>query len=270
MAARGQKPMISVANTMMASAALWLGAGADEIWATKSAGVGSIGVIRTHEDHSEADAKDGVKYTYIHSSPYKAEGNRHAPLSAEAMDFAQEEVDHFDTMFTDAIANARGVPGAKVRTDYGQGRLMHADKALGVGLVDQIGSVEQAISSIALGATGAPRSAAAMTDNVPTLALSAEAVVDLLTQRAELPFGKRLNLVSDEVEALVAHARARQEMRANEETGRSLSKETRESLSRLAGQLQELGSDPVIEEPAPPKASTSKLHLMLRTYGEED
>src|SRR5215831_11487320 len=52
-AARATKPVVAVANTMMASAAYWLGAQASELVVTPSGEVGSIGVFAIHNDLSK-------------------------------------------------------------------------------------------------------------------------------------------------------------------------------------------------------------------------
>jgi signal peptide peptidase SppA len=83
-AARGQKPIIAVANTLMASAAYWIGSAADEIVASPSADVGSIGVYQAHVDASEALADEGLKYTLISAGKFKVEGNPYEPLSDDA------------------------------------------------------------------------------------------------------------------------------------------------------------------------------------------
>jgi hypothetical protein len=58
-AARGEKPIISVANTMAASAAYWIGSQGDEFVVTPSGDVGSVGVYMVHEDWSGFNAGDG-------------------------------------------------------------------------------------------------------------------------------------------------------------------------------------------------------------------
>ena len=58
LALRGRKPIVAVANSLMASAAYWLGAMADEVVVTPSAVVGSIGVVAPHIDTSKRDDVD--------------------------------------------------------------------------------------------------------------------------------------------------------------------------------------------------------------------
>ena len=80
---RGKKPIIAVANSLMASAAYWIASAADEIHVSPGAEVGSIGVIAVHVDRSENNAKEGFNVSYITAGEYKAEGNPDAPLSED-------------------------------------------------------------------------------------------------------------------------------------------------------------------------------------------
>lgn len=155
-AARGKKPIYAVANTMMASAAYWLAAQADEIIASPSSLVGSIGAVMVHTDQSEANAKAGVKRTYITSSPYKAEGNRDEPLGDEAKEAIKAMVDDADDLFIKDLAAGRGLTPAAVRANYGKGRVMTASQAKEAGLVDRVQSLDDLLSDLTGGARGSP------------------------------------------------------------------------------------------------------------------
>lgn len=143
--ARKLKPIVAVANAEAASAAFWIGSAASEFLATPSSVVGSVGVIAVHDDFSEFLAQKGVKTTYITSSPYKAEGNPDEPLTDEARDNMQQMVDDYDRKFVHALARNRGVTVSTVRSDFGQGRVLTADDALKAGMVDRIGTIDEAI-----------------------------------------------------------------------------------------------------------------------------
>jgi len=73
--ARGAKPIIAVANHMLASAALWIASAADEVVASPSSEIGSVGVFAGHADYSKAYEEEGIKITLIHAGKYKVEGN---------------------------------------------------------------------------------------------------------------------------------------------------------------------------------------------------
>lgn len=139
-AGRGSKPIVAHADSMAASAAYWLGAQADELIVTSGGDVGSIGVLTAHTDLSAAAEKAGVKTTLISAGQYKTEGNPFAPLSEEAAAHLQSRVDTTYTRFVQAIAAGRGVSESAVRSGFGQGRLLGAEDALRLGMVDRVES----------------------------------------------------------------------------------------------------------------------------------
>jgi signal peptide peptidase SppA len=156
-AARGQKPVVAVADTMMASGALWICSGAAEVWASPSSQVGSIGVRAAHQDISKALEMEGVKMTQVTAGKYKGEGSPWEPLSADALAAMQEMCDQFYGMFTQAVAKSRGVPVASVREGYGQGRVLTARDARAEGMVDGIGTFDEALARAQrLGSGAAP------------------------------------------------------------------------------------------------------------------
>ena len=64
-AARAQKPVVAIANSLAASAAYWIGCAANEFYVTPGGEVGSIGVWQAHQDFSRALDEAGVTTTLI-------------------------------------------------------------------------------------------------------------------------------------------------------------------------------------------------------------
>ena len=147
-AARAQKPIIAIANSLAASAAYWIGCSASEFYVTPGGEVGSIGVWQAHFDYSQALAAEGVTPTLISAGTYKVEGNPYAPLEPEAQAFMQSRVDDYFLAFSKAVAKGRGVPIAQVRNGMGQGRVLGADAALEQNMVDGIVTLDEAIRKI--------------------------------------------------------------------------------------------------------------------------
>ncbi len=141
-AARAQKPIIAIANSLAASAAYWIGCSASEFYVTPGGEVGSIGVWQAHFDYSQALAAEGVTPTLISAGTYKVEGNPYAPLEPEAQAFMQSRVDDYFLAFSKAVAKGRGVPIAQVRNGMGQGRVLGADAALEQNMVDGVTTFE--------------------------------------------------------------------------------------------------------------------------------
>lgn len=143
--ARKQKPISAVVNSMACSAAYWLASAATEMVCTPSGQAGSIGVYMTHQDESEALAKDGIKVTVIKAGKFKTEGNPSEPLSDEARAAFQSKVDDYYNMFIKSVAQNRGVSQASVRDGFGQGRSLLATNALKEGLVDRTGTMDDVL-----------------------------------------------------------------------------------------------------------------------------
>ena len=149
-AARAQKPIIAIANSLAASAAYWIGCSASEFYVTPGGEVGSIGVWQAHFDYSQALAAEGVTPTLISAGTYKVEGNPYAPLEPEAQAFMQSRVDDYFLAFSKAVAKGRGVPIAQVRNGMGQGRVLGADAALEQNMVDGIVTLDETIRKMLL------------------------------------------------------------------------------------------------------------------------
>jgi len=144
--ARGTKPIVAVADSLMASAAYWIGSAADQIVVTPSGEIGSIGVLAVHVDDSEADAKAGVKTTVFRSTEHKAEGI--GPLSEDSAGYMQSRVMAYHDMFVNDIARNRKTTASKVNEDYGKGRVMGAEQAVKAGMADRVATLETVISEM--------------------------------------------------------------------------------------------------------------------------
>lgn len=144
-AAAGKKRVVAVANSLMASAAYYTGSAATKVFAAPGSLVGSIGVIMTHIDNSEALAAEGVKYTFVTAGKYKAIGNGTEPLGEDAMAYMQGLVDDGYNQFLSAVATNRGVSKSTVKSDYGQGKVLTPKDALNAGMIDGIRTLDQVV-----------------------------------------------------------------------------------------------------------------------------
>lgn len=156
-AARGTKPVFAQANTLIASAAMHLAAQADEIIASPSSLIGSVGVFMAHDDFTAQNEMLGIKTTMISAGRFKTEGQPLEPLTAEAKAHYQELVDDtYDTMVMD-IAAGRGVTVDEVRSGYGEGRVMTAKRAVDAGLADSIATFEDTLARLRAGDAAATK-----------------------------------------------------------------------------------------------------------------
>ena len=144
--ARGKKPIICFANGQMTSGGTWIGTAADEIVAEETAVLGSIGVISIHEEYSEADKKEGVKRTVITAGKYKGIANSYEPLTSEGKQYVQERLDYLYGIFGAEVATHRGIEKEKVFKDMAEGKIFIGKQALDIGLIDKIGSFDDAFN----------------------------------------------------------------------------------------------------------------------------
>ncbi len=176
--AQGTKPIVAVANSMAASAAYWLASQADQLFVTPGGDVGSIGVYMLHADFSEALAMDGIKPTFISAGKHKVEGNQFEPLTDEAREQFQSEVDRYYDMFVGAVAKGRGVTATVVKKDFGEGRLVGAKDAVAAGMADGVASFDEVLSGMLSKQKGRKR-AAAGTYSAPIVIASQGAALEV-------------------------------------------------------------------------------------------
>ena len=136
------KPMWAVANDEAFSAAYGIATTAERIYLSRTGGVGSVGVIAVHLDHSQADASAGLAYTIFRGGQYKAEHNGLEPLTDHARQTLQGEVDRLHGMFAEMVAaNRRLSIDTIMATEAG---LSFGPLAITAGLADAIGTLQDA------------------------------------------------------------------------------------------------------------------------------
>lgn len=157
----GAKPIVAVANTLTASAAYWLASQADEIVASPSAQVGSVGVYAVHQEASRLLDEMGITTTIIRSGPNKLDANEFEPLTEQARAQIQERVDATYGQFVADVAKGRRTTIAQVEADYGGGRVFTAKQAQAIGMVDRVETIDATINRVFQSAGGPRRMRAA-------------------------------------------------------------------------------------------------------------
>ena len=140
------KPLWAIADEAALSAAYAIAAAADRIWLTRTAEVGSIGVVAVHVDESVADAKAGMSYTFLHAGAHKVDGHPHAPLPAPVAADIQADIEQLHTQFISLVAGFRRLTPETIRDT--EARVYRGEAALQAGLADQIGTRAEAITAL--------------------------------------------------------------------------------------------------------------------------
>ena len=144
--ARGGKPIWAVSNEAAYSAAYWLASACDRIWLTRTAGVGSIGVIAQHAEFSKAEQLAGIKVTPVFAGARKNDFSPHEPLSKDARAVLQAEIDRIYDIFGGAVARNRALSVEAVKnTEAG---LYFGPDALTAGLADSVGTLGDAVAAM--------------------------------------------------------------------------------------------------------------------------
>jgi len=142
------KPIVSVTDGMMASAAYWIGSAANAVFATgPTVQVGSIGVVASHS-HTPPQA-GGARVTEITAGRYKRMAGPNAPLSEEGAAYIQGQVDHMYEVFVDAVAEHRGTTTQDVLSRMADGRIFIGSQALEAGLIDGFATVDAIAEQLA-------------------------------------------------------------------------------------------------------------------------
>lgn len=135
-AARGGKPIWAILDESACSAAYAIASAADKIAVPRTGFAGSIGVVAMHVDWSQALAREGFAVTFIQYGARKTDGASEKPLSDEARQRAQKDVDAMGELFVATVARNRGLAAETIRATEA-GIYLGAD-AVAQGLADVV------------------------------------------------------------------------------------------------------------------------------------
>jgi len=158
----------------MASAASWIGV-------SRSASIGSIGVIDTLIDATAQNEMNGVKVQLVTSGARKADGNPDAPLNADAIAATQERVESLARMFFELVVD-HGWGGDVESVAALEAAVLTGEQAVAAGLASAIATRQQSLALDALApdaeatetGTGETQMATPMEDAVASLRKMAE------------------------------------------------------------------------------------------------
>lgn len=146
LAQTSRKPLWAIADEAALSAAYAIACAADRLWLTRTAEVGSIGVVAVHVDESVADAKAGLNYTFLHAGAHKVDGHPHAPLPAPVAADIQTDIEQLHDQFIALVAGFRRLTPEVVRTT--EARVYRGEAAIQAGLADQLGTTREALTAL--------------------------------------------------------------------------------------------------------------------------
>ena len=131
-------------GSVAASGGYYVTLGADLIVANRGSMTGSIGVIIGIFNYNELMGKAGLAMNSITSGEYKDSGSPYEEFTAGDREYFQELVDDIYTQFTADVAAERVLPLEEVEK-WANGRVFTGAQALELGLVDTLGTYEDAL-----------------------------------------------------------------------------------------------------------------------------
>lgn len=152
------KPVIASMGSVAASGGYYVALGADSIMAIAGTTTGSIGVIATFPNYSKLMQKIGIEMTVIKSGQFKDSGSPYRALSTKDKKYLQDWINNGYEQFVAAVAQERNMTLKEVRT-LADGRVYSGEQAYNYGLIDTLGTYEDAIdlAAKAAGIEGEPR-----------------------------------------------------------------------------------------------------------------
>lgn len=143
-----KRPVYASMQSMAASGGYYISAPCDKIFANRNCWTGSIGVtLGTMYDVSELLDKIGVKTNTITSGANKAMGSSVEAMTSEQREIFQSLVDEAYEQFVGIVAKGRDMKTSEVKK-LADGRIYTAKQALTNGLIDEIGTFEEAAADM--------------------------------------------------------------------------------------------------------------------------
>lgn len=141
-------PIYISMGSVAASGGYWIATPADEIWATPTTITGSIGVWGLFPDYSESFSKIGINTDGVATTPLAGAFRGDLPMKPEVKTLLQASVDNIYTTFLSITSEAREMEVEAVH-EIAQGRVWTGATAKELGLVDNLGSLDDVIAAAA-------------------------------------------------------------------------------------------------------------------------
>jgi protease-4 len=143
------KPIVVSMGNYAASGGYYIACNANTIFAQKSTITGSIGVFGILPNVTKLASKIGVNTQQIKTHANSAPYSPFVPLDDKFRAVTLEGVEHIYKTFVTHVAEGRKMTFAQVDS-IAQGRVWTGSQAITIGLVDKIGSLEDAIKEAAV------------------------------------------------------------------------------------------------------------------------
>lgn len=138
------KPVIVSMGTYAASGGYYIACNANKIFAEPTTITGSIGVFGTLPNFTQAANKFGINTVQVKTHENASEYSPFVPLDEKFKAFTLEGVEHIYNVFVNRVATGRKMTFENVDA-IAQGRVWSGSDAIKIGLVDQLGTMNEAV-----------------------------------------------------------------------------------------------------------------------------
>jgi len=142
------KPLVVSMSGYAASGGYYISAPADEIWASPATLTGSIGIFAIIPTFDRTLGKVGVSVDGVGTTPLSGQLRIDRPLGAEARALLQSQIDRGYDEFLERVSSGRKKSRAEIDA-IAQGHVWAGTDAKRLGLVDHLGSFDEAVKAAA-------------------------------------------------------------------------------------------------------------------------
>ena len=139
-----KKKVVASMGSVAASGGYMIAVAADRIVANPGSITGSISAVMRHANVEELMKKVGVRSSVVKSGKFKDIGSPTREMTAEERSLLQAIVDDIYDQFVRTIAENRKLPLQRV-LELSDGRIFSGRQAKGLGLVDDLGGLQDAV-----------------------------------------------------------------------------------------------------------------------------
>jgi len=143
-----QKKVVTSMGSVAASGGYYIACASDLIVANPGTITGSIGVVMQFSNFEELLKKIGIKGVVLKSGEHKDIGSPFREMTPEEKKIMQAVIDNVHQQFIQAVADGRKMDLSKV-TQIADGRILTGEQAKQLGLIDQIGNLQDTIDIVA-------------------------------------------------------------------------------------------------------------------------
>jgi ClpP class serine protease len=125
-----------------ASGGLWIFPAADEVYATESTMLGSVGVVASYRNPSSEKDSGIIELTSTNAP------NKRCTLGADCKEKMQTMLDGYEAMFFSRLEKNTGFNAEKIKSTFDNGGMIFADKAKKAGFIKDITTFDSLLSTL--------------------------------------------------------------------------------------------------------------------------